>query len=85
MIHTIDNYQIKETDKFWTVISKMNNFLKLEPIVFENEPDFAESEIIFKLKKNVIRYCKFFNTAIDNDFSLNDAHIYAIKETKSCI
>ena len=81
-IKTLDNKTIKETDKFYSVISKINNFLKIEPIFFENESKFIKSVPIFRYKKNATLYCRFYNSALDNGFSIDEAYNSALEKIK---
>jgi hypothetical protein len=82
-IITLDNQKIKETGSFFSVISKINNFLKIEPIFIENEPEITKSIQVFRFKKYAMIYCKAFNSAFDNGNSLDDCEKIALEKIKS--
>lgn len=82
-IITLDNQKIKVTDSFFSVISKINNFLKIEPILFENQPEIIKSAPIFRFKKYAKIYSKAYNSAFDNGKSLDDCEKIALEKIKS--
>jgi hypothetical protein len=81
-ITTLDNQTIKETDKFYSVVSKISNFLKIEPILFENEPELIKSVPLFRYEKNATLYSRFYNSALDNGFSIDEAYNSALEKIK---
>ena len=83
-ITTLDNQKLKVTDSFFSVVSKIDNFLKIEPIFFEDEPiwDYAP---IFRFKKYATIYTKTFNSAFDNGKSLDDCQKIALEKIKSIL
>jgi hypothetical protein len=82
-ITTLDNQKIKVTDSFFSVISKINNFLKIEPILLENQPEIVKSAPIFRFKKHAKIYSKAYNSAFDNGKSLDDCQKKASEKIKS--
>jgi len=82
-ITTLDNQKLKVTDSFFSVVSKINNFLKIEPILFENEPEIIKSAPIFKFKKYAKIYSKEYNSSFDNGKSLDDCRKIALEKIKS--
>lgn len=82
-ITTLDNQKLKVTDSFFSVVSKINNFLKIEPVFFEDESEIIKSAPIFRFKKNAIIYSKAYNSAFDNGKSLDDCRKIALEKIKS--
>ena len=82
---TLDKNILKENESFFSVISKIDNFLKIEPILISDKNNLAKKEmkIKFKYKKNATLYCKYFNSAFDNGKSLDDCKKIALEKIKS--
>ena len=79
---TLDKNVLNKNESFFSVISKINNFLKIEPIFISDKENLAKKEIKlkFKHKKNASLYCKHFNSAFDNGKSLEDCKKIALDE-----
>ena len=82
-IITLDNQKIKVTDSFFSVISKINNFLKIEPILLENEPEIIKQAPVFRFKKYAKIYSKAYNSAFDNGKSLDECNKIALEKIES--
>ena len=82
---TIDKKILKENESFFSVISKIDNFLKIEPVLISDKDNLVKKEfqLKFKHKKNAMIYCKCFNAAFDNGKSLDDCQKIALEKIKS--
>lgn len=82
---TIDKKILKENESFFSVISKIDNFLKIEPVLISDKDNLVKKEfqLKFKHKKNATLYCKCFNAAFDNGKSLEECQIAALEKIKS--
>lgn len=79
-IKTLDQKLINKTDKFFSVIRKFNDFRRIEPISFENDPVIASQEMpIFKHNISAKKYCQKYNLAISNGKSFDEARDYALQ------
>jgi hypothetical protein len=81
---TLDKNILKENESFFSVISKIDNFLKIEPVLISDKNDLVKKEmnIKFKYKKNATLYCKHFNSAFDNGKSLEECEKIALEKLK---
>ena len=79
---TLDKNVLNTNESFFSVISKTDNFLKIEPILISDKDNLVKKEfkIKFKHKRNADIYCKHFNSAFDNGKSLEDCKKIALDE-----
>ena len=81
---TLDKNVLSKNEQFFSIISKIDNFLKIEPILISNKDAFNKKEIKLKFnhKRNANIYCKHFNSAFDNGKSLEECEKIALDEIK---
>lgn len=82
---TLDKHVLNDNESFFSVISKIENFLKIEPILISDKDNLVKKEfkLKFKHKRNATIYCKHFNSAFDNGKSLDDCRKIALEKIKS--